>query len=313
MKPLLDDGEQNPEAMIATRRDTADRIRAANGDRAGIAAAVEAFLDFGDAGDYSPFELWDHFSMSAPTVSELAGCDAAAADRVVRIFSTCTQARYGGGQPLPADWPWRERQEQGAAATARPTPRLASRPLLWVAGLGGLLLLVVASVIAIFQEPFHSWLFPPPPRLEVQSWHTTEHISTGPFRFAPKGEGRTILVVEVRFSPSLTATRWDDGRWKARFDTSAFGLVLPDGSVLPPASHTVWPGTPSFEYTPFGDEWSQQSGVFELGVDSRLPEYFSWKLAFAVPGKGLQAGSPRIRHRNGMSAVLTPEKRVRGK
>ena len=85
-----------------------DRIRAADGDRAGIVAAIEAFLDFGDAGDYSPSALWDYFSMSAPTVPEMAGCDAAAEDRVVRIFSTCTHARYGGGRPLPADWPWHE-------------------------------------------------------------------------------------------------------------------------------------------------------------------------------------------------------------
>lgn len=108
MKPLRDDGEQDPEAMSAMCLDTAGRIRAANGDRAGIAAAIEAFLDFGDAGDYSPFELWDYFSMSVPTVPALAGCDAAAEDRVVRIFATCTHARYGDGRPLPADWPWHE-------------------------------------------------------------------------------------------------------------------------------------------------------------------------------------------------------------
>ncbi len=108
MEALLLDGEQDPAAMTAMCRDTADQLRAADGDRAAIVVAIEAFLDFGDAGEYSPSELWDYFSISAPTVPELAGCDAAAEDRVVRIFSTCTHARYGGGQPLPADWPWHE-------------------------------------------------------------------------------------------------------------------------------------------------------------------------------------------------------------
>jgi hypothetical protein len=108
VNPLLDDGEQDPAAMEAMRLTTADRIRAAGGDRAGIVAAIEALLDFGDAGEYSPSALWDYFSISAPTVPELAGCDTAAEDRVVRIFSTCTHARYGDGRPLPAGWPWHE-------------------------------------------------------------------------------------------------------------------------------------------------------------------------------------------------------------
>ncbi|MBN9517487.1 hypothetical protein J0H58_03050 [bacterium] len=108
MEPLTADGEQDPGAMEAARRATADRIRAAAGDRAAVAAAVDQFLDFGDAGEYSPAELWDHFAAAPPTVPELAGCDAAAADRVVRVFAARTNARYGDGRPLPADWPWRE-------------------------------------------------------------------------------------------------------------------------------------------------------------------------------------------------------------
>ncbi len=94
--------------MEAMRLATADLIRAAGGGRDGIVSAIETYLDFGDAGEYSPSELWDYFSISSPTVPELAGCDAAAEDRVVRIFSTRTHARYGDGQPLPADWPWHE-------------------------------------------------------------------------------------------------------------------------------------------------------------------------------------------------------------
>lgn len=80
----------------------------AGDDRAAIVAAIEKFLDFGDAGEYSPAELWDYFAISAPTIPALAGCDALAEDRLIRIFSTCTHARYGGGQPLGEDWPWYE-------------------------------------------------------------------------------------------------------------------------------------------------------------------------------------------------------------
>jgi hypothetical protein len=108
VEPLLADGERDPEAMTAMCHDTSDRLRAANGVRVAIVAAIERFLDFGDAGEYSPAELWDHFATSSPTVPELAGCDAAAEDMVIRIFSTCTNARYGDGRPLPEDWPWHE-------------------------------------------------------------------------------------------------------------------------------------------------------------------------------------------------------------
>lgn len=108
MKPQLDDGEQDTDAMATMCRDTAARARAANGDRAVIVVAIERFLDFGDASEYSPAELWDFFATSSPTVPEMAGCDSTAEDRVIRIFSTCTHARYGDGKPLPSDWPWHE-------------------------------------------------------------------------------------------------------------------------------------------------------------------------------------------------------------
>ena len=108
MDPFLSDGEQDPEAMDEMCLDTAERIRTACGDRTAIVAAIERFLDFGDAGEYSPAALWDYFATSSPTVPEVAGCDPEAEDRVIRIFSTCTHARYSDGRPLPADWPWHE-------------------------------------------------------------------------------------------------------------------------------------------------------------------------------------------------------------
>jgi hypothetical protein len=110
LRPLLDDGEQDPVAMEAMRRETAERLRAAEGGRPAIIAAIERFLDFGDAGEYSPAELWDYFCISSPTIPAMAGYDAVAEDRIIRIFSTCTHARYGGGTPLPADWPWFEKE-----------------------------------------------------------------------------------------------------------------------------------------------------------------------------------------------------------
>jgi len=106
LKPLLDNGEQDPEAMEAMRWETAERLRAGRGERAATVAAIEPFRDFGDAGEYSPKELWYYFAISSPTVPALAGCDPVEADRVIRIFSTCTHARYGGGKPLPPNWPW---------------------------------------------------------------------------------------------------------------------------------------------------------------------------------------------------------------
>jgi hypothetical protein len=104
----LPDGEQDLEAMAAMCWETATRLRAAGGDQAAIAAAVERFLDFGDAGEYSPKELWGFFANTPPTVVALAGLDAEAGDRAVEVFALCTHARYGGGRPPPANWPRRK-------------------------------------------------------------------------------------------------------------------------------------------------------------------------------------------------------------
>ena len=108
LNPFLDNGEQDPTAMEMMRHIIADQLRAAGGERAAIIHAIEQFLDFGDAGEYSPLDLWDYFSISAPSIPALAGFSTAEEDRVTRIFSTCTHARYGDGQPLPPDWPWHE-------------------------------------------------------------------------------------------------------------------------------------------------------------------------------------------------------------
>lgn len=107
----MPDGEQDMTAMAVMCRETADRLRAANGDRTAIVTAIEHFLDFGDAGEYSPKELWGYFANYSPTVVELAGCDAVTKDRVVRIFATCSHARYGDGQLLPSVWPWHEQDQ----------------------------------------------------------------------------------------------------------------------------------------------------------------------------------------------------------
>ena len=82
--------------MAAMSWETADRLRAAGGDRAAIAAAVERFLDFGDEGEYSPTELWGFFTNTPPTVIELAGLDAKAKELAIGVFARCTHARYGG-------------------------------------------------------------------------------------------------------------------------------------------------------------------------------------------------------------------------
>jgi hypothetical protein len=110
VEPLLPNGEQDLATMAVMCRETADRVQVAGGDRAAIVSAIERFLDFGDAGEYSPKELWDFFANDSPSVAGLAGCDAATRDRVIRIFATCAHARYGGGRPLPANWPWHEQE-----------------------------------------------------------------------------------------------------------------------------------------------------------------------------------------------------------
>ena len=132
--PSQADEDQGPDPMVDMCDETSRRLRAADGDRAAIVAAIERFLDFGDAGEYSPAVLWNYFATSSPTVPEMAGCDAAGEDKIIRIFSTCTDARYGDGLPLPDDWPWHEehltmRGEGGRGAYLAPGsfPRCATR------------------------------------------------------------------------------------------------------------------------------------------------------------------------------------------
>jgi hypothetical protein len=48
-------------------------LRAAQGDRAAIVAAIEQFLDEGMAIVYSPSALWDYFATSSPSSARLAG------------------------------------------------------------------------------------------------------------------------------------------------------------------------------------------------------------------------------------------------
>jgi Zn-dependent protease len=105
VNPLLPNGEQDLEAMLAMCRETALRLKAAGQDRALIVEAIDKFLDFGDAGEYSQPELWDYFGGQT---MESADPDEQSRDRLLRIFSTCTRERYGDGRPDPPDWPWHE-------------------------------------------------------------------------------------------------------------------------------------------------------------------------------------------------------------
>lgn len=112
MNPFLPNGEQDIDAMLTMCHDTAQRLKAANHDRAHVVDAIERFLNFGDAGEYSPAELWDYFDSEALSIAE---CDEQQRDRLLRILSTCTRARYSGGEPDPPDWPWFEHDPQDGA------------------------------------------------------------------------------------------------------------------------------------------------------------------------------------------------------
>lgn len=103
------DEQQDDDGLEALRRITADRLRVAGGNRQAIIAVIEQFLDAVEELEDSPAVIWDYFCISAPTIPEMAGYDKAAEDRIIRIFSTVTHGRWGEGQPLPADWPWHER------------------------------------------------------------------------------------------------------------------------------------------------------------------------------------------------------------
>jgi hypothetical protein len=121
----VDAAEQERQAETRRRLDaliaaTAPELRAAGDDREATAAAIRRFLDAAVDILFHPSALWFEFMAAL----KQAGFDHRQQDRRLRIYGTVSHERFGGGRPLPANWPWFEHEgpEQDAEPGAAPDP-----------------------------------------------------------------------------------------------------------------------------------------------------------------------------------------------
>jgi hypothetical protein len=75
--------------------DTVARLKAADGDREGIEAAIRRYIERGDKFGASPYDLWDFFAISSPGIPERAGYCGAEGERMVAVFDRLSTERFG--------------------------------------------------------------------------------------------------------------------------------------------------------------------------------------------------------------------------
>ena len=76
--------------------DTIARLKAADGDREGIEAAIRRYIDRGDKFGMSPMTLWDDFAISSPGIPERAGYCGADCEQMVAVFDRLSKERFDG-------------------------------------------------------------------------------------------------------------------------------------------------------------------------------------------------------------------------
>ena len=78
--------------------DTVARLKAADGDREKIEAAIRRFLDQGTIHGMSPAVLWDYFAVSSPGIPEQAGYCGHDCEQMVGVFSRLSAAKFSGAE-----------------------------------------------------------------------------------------------------------------------------------------------------------------------------------------------------------------------
>jgi len=72
------------------------RLKAADGDREGIEAAIHRYIERGTKLGASPYDLWDFFAISSPGMPERAGYCGYESEQMVAVFDRLSKARFGG-------------------------------------------------------------------------------------------------------------------------------------------------------------------------------------------------------------------------
>jgi hypothetical protein len=73
---------------------TVKALREARGDTKKLTRAIDAYLEQGDALDYSPSRLWDYFAISSPGLPEKAGYRGAEIEAADKLFEKRSEKRY---------------------------------------------------------------------------------------------------------------------------------------------------------------------------------------------------------------------------
>ena len=76
--------------------DTVARLKAADGDREGIEAAIRRYVERGDGCGMSPMILWDYFAISSPGIPERAGYCGYEGEQMIAVFDRLSRERFGG-------------------------------------------------------------------------------------------------------------------------------------------------------------------------------------------------------------------------
>jgi hypothetical protein len=78
------------------REDTIARLRAAEGDRDKIEAAIRRYLNQGHKCGMSPYILWDYFAISSPGIPERAGYCGYECEQMTDLFARLSEEKFSG-------------------------------------------------------------------------------------------------------------------------------------------------------------------------------------------------------------------------
>jgi hypothetical protein len=76
--------------------ETVAGLKKAAGDQDQIEAAIRRYIDRGDRLGMSPYDLWDFFAISSPSIPEQAGYGGYECDKMVAVFERMSKERFGG-------------------------------------------------------------------------------------------------------------------------------------------------------------------------------------------------------------------------
>jgi hypothetical protein len=75
--------------------DIVARLKAADGNREGMEAAIRQYIVRGNKLGASPYDLWDFFAISSPGIPERAGSCGYESEQIVALFDRLCKQHFG--------------------------------------------------------------------------------------------------------------------------------------------------------------------------------------------------------------------------